>query len=175
MYLLEMVVAVGLSGVFVCLLSGLLSQTLALSSASQNQLIAINSAEVLLENAKVTPFSVLQQQAGQPPIQLVVNLDQAGSTFPAIRSIPVQLDLTNPINIYGTVNGATGIVNASNQWVLNKGNYFRGAATLQVQDAVVPNDYLQITVTVTYSDSFGASSSVTRSAYVFQNGASFQQ
>lgn len=47
--LLEMVVAVGLSGVFVVLLSGMLAQTLSLSTASQNQILAGAIADGLVE------------------------------------------------------------------------------------------------------------------------------
>ncbi len=184
LYLLEMVVAIGLSGIFVLLISGMLSENLSLVTASQNQLIAGSAAELLIENAKATPYvNLLGFISSSPSSTLVVNLDQQGQPLPTVRQLPVQLDLVSNSNVYGSVNPFSGQIDSTAQWNQSVGNYFRGLATETFSDATaltgVPS--VLITVTVSYSgiSSQGNSSTpytktLTRTAIVFRDGASFQ-
>jgi hypothetical protein len=179
MYLVEVVVAVGLSGIFVALITGMLSQNLALTTASQNQLIAGSAAELLIENAKITPYTVLSSFATNypEPITLLVNLDQQGQPLPPVRQLPLQLDLTSTTSVYGTVNPFSGQSNPAAQWNQSTGNYFRGSATETFANAMSITGLASvlITVKVTYVDiSSTSSKTTTRTAVVFANGATFQ-
>jgi hypothetical protein len=95
----------------------------------------------------------------------------------------VQLDLVNDTNVYGTVDPFSGQCNSTARWNQSTGNCFRGLATETFADASaitgVPS--ILVTVTVSYAgiSSQGSSSTpytktLTRTAVVFQNGATFQ-
>ncbi|MDX2107649.1 MAG: type II secretion system protein [Candidatus Melainabacteria bacterium] len=182
MSLVESVVAIGLSGIFVVMLSNMLAQTMQLMRTSQDELIAVKAAELLIENAKTTPYERLQQLSAEPqPFKFVVNLPDANS-FPDLRRIPVQLDLTNNQKIFGAVDGNTGTVNLASKWSLPGGNYFDGEATEEISDSTTTtSNFPSFLVTVTVG--FKAPNAdknvkypkkIVRKAFIFQDGAQFR-
>lgn len=180
--LVEMVIAIGLSGLFVLMLSAMLSQTLLLSSTSQNELIAAHAAEELLENARTIPYKQYEMSIPlNQPIVFLMNLD--GSPFStSLRSnMPVQLDLMNSTTVYGEVNpSAALLVNPATKWVPGFGNYFPGTATETVSSGTFPSSsgsipYYEIKVQITYPSGTGASTrTLTRYAYIVNQGLSLQ-
>lgn len=142
--LLEMVVAIALSGVFVVMLSGMLAQTLALSVASQNQIIAGAIADQLVEQIQCSYRTTSQD--------VVVNPD-------------LQLDLA--ADLYGTYNGGA-------RWTDANGNQFKGSVKISGGDSLFDNLPCKIfDVTVTYHSDNGGLKTVTRKAFTFDSGTSF--
>ena len=180
--LVEAVVAVGLSGFFVLVLSGMLSQTLVTSTTSQNELIAANAAELLLENARTITYAEYDQLISSgtislnSPIQFQVNLTGNGDpTAPQIRLVPVQLNLTDPAAPIGAVNPLTGLFNNANAWSGASGNYFKGLAQ-EIVSPVTLNGGLgyQIAIKILYNSGQGQAltKQTNRIAYVMRYGAS---
>ncbi len=181
MSLVESVVAIGLSGIFVVMLSGMLSQTIQLMRTSQDELIAVKAAELLIENAKTTPFERLQELSLSPqPFKLLVNLPNTSSP-PEVRKFPVQLDMSNNQKVFGTVDGNSGSVNSANRWTFPGGNYFDGEAIEEITDSTTATSNLPsflVTVTVSYksANSNGGVTyprKVVRKAHIFKDGARF--
>ena len=184
--LVEMVVAVGLSGIFVLLLSGMVSQTMLVSMSGQNQLIATNAAEVILENARVLSYDELQAAQVNAPlgqaIPLIMNTTSTGQ-INLLRSAPVQLDLVDTtIYVIPEVGGPTGVSNSIYWWTPTMGNFFHGTATVTIADGtpftIAPS--WKITVQIAYPGTTPAANGsvntkvITRSAYVFQYGGKLQ-
>ena len=189
--LVEMAIAIGLSGFLVLMLSGMLSQTLLVSTTSQNELIAAQAAEELLENARVMTYSQITTLASAPlnyitigqPITFVVNQTQTGETMPSIRLAPVQLNLVNATPVYGEVNpSSTTLVNTGAKWGPGFGNFFSGTATETITGPFSSNGVswyqiaVQITYSGTYADSSGARNTkqLNRVAYVVNQGLNWQ-
>jgi hypothetical protein len=144
--LLEMVIAVGLSGIFVVLLTGMLSQTLSLSTSSQNQIIAGAIADQLAEQIQSGNFVPPQQL--ETPITFP---DQSG-----LPNGPCQLDVAR--EIYGVFNGGT-------RWQATTGNQFRGTLAFKKL-----NNGCTYLITVTYPSS-GGQKQLTRLASYWTYGA----
>lgn len=178
--LVEMAVAIGLSSFFILLLSSMLSQILRLSTASQNQLIASSAAELVIENAKLTPYEVLTEPTRViqgAEYQLVVNKTSTSvDSFP-LRTIPVQLDLIDNNIIYGSVNGTDGSLDISKKWTSSSGNYLRGTIIETITDASSKSgglEAVEINVKVIFPFTEGSSEkTLSRSAIIFKDGARF--
>jgi hypothetical protein len=182
-----MCVAIALSGFLVLMLSGMLSQTLVLSTVSQNQLIAAHAAEELLENARVMTYGEVTTLVNastiklDQPITFLVNGDGTPSqTGLRPTSMPVQLDLTDPNTVYGEVNPSSpGTINASAKWLPGFGNYFRGTATETVSaNSNAGVSWYEITIDIAYNGGAGNSPNtkkLTRKAYVVSQGLDFHQ
>jgi hypothetical protein len=182
--LVEMAVAIGLSGFLVLMLSGMLSQTMLVSTASQNELIAAYAAEELLENARVMTYDEITNfiPLGQP-ISFVVNATgTASQTQLRPTSMPVQLDLTSTTIVYGEVNPSnTLLVNTGAKWGPGFGNIFSGTATETVKPfkagSLVGYEIdIEISYNATYAVKTGAQNTKTlkRTAYVMNQGLNFQ-
>jgi hypothetical protein len=186
-----MAIAIGLSGFLILMLSGMLSQTLLVSTASQNELIAAQAAEELLENARVMTYSQITTLSNSPynyitigqPITFVVNQTQTGETMPQLRLIPVQLNLASNTPAYGEVNpSSTTLVNAGAKWGPGFGNFFSGTATETITGPFTSGGVswyqiaVQISYTGTYADSTGARNTkqLNRVAYVVNQGLNWQ-
>jgi hypothetical protein len=170
------------------MLSGMLSQTLVLSTVSQNQLIAAHAAEELLENARVMTYGEISTLVNASTINLgqaitfVVNADGTPSQT-ALRpsSLPVQLDLTDTSTVYGEVNPSNpGVINPGGKWLPGFGNYFRGTAT----ETVTANssggiNWYEITIEIAYNGNTASNSpntkKLTRKAYIVSQGLDFHQ
>jgi hypothetical protein len=186
--LVEMVVAVGLSGIFVLLLSGMVSQTMLVSMSGQNQLIATNAAEVVLENARVLGYNELQEAAQQNilPIGMTIPLmmnKTSAQNGPYVRTAPVQLDLFDQTSyVIPEIGGPTGVANPIYWWTPTMGNFFHGTGSITMVDGtpftIVPS--YKLTVQIAYPGTAPAANGsantkvITRSAYVFQNGGKLQ-
>lgn len=176
-HLVEMVVAVGLSGIFLLLLSSILSEALRLGTITQSELIAIRAVDLLAENAINTPYATLQANkalASQTDL-VVVETDTADkatiSTNPH-RTRPVQLSLID--SMWGTFNPTTQGASLRPQWTKNNGNYFRGYATQEIEDSTgtFGQPSLKITNKVFFFDpsvQAGSPKIKKRVVYVFQN------
>jgi hypothetical protein len=170
-----MVISIALSGIFVVLLTGMLSQTLQFSTNSQNELIAANAAELLIENARSMPYSQLSIFATGLPVTMQVNSPD-GTLPPTIRPLPVQLNLADTTTVFGEVNGLNGSIQPTGQWQIgppSMGNYFRGIATETISSPQVAGGltYIQVTVQVSYISASGGSGitkQTTRTASIFQ-------
>lgn len=178
--LVEMAVAIGLSSAFILLISNMLSQTMRLATASQNELIASSSAELLLENAKNIPYDTLTDislvQTGID-YDLVVNKKTTSVFTYPLRSIPVQLDLIDNNTIYGSVDATNGSIDLASRWTEDSGNFFRGKISENFSDASLKAGIPSVEVTVTVSYPFTESNSLkslTRKAYIFKDGAKYQ-
>jgi hypothetical protein len=188
--LVEMAIAIGLSGFLVLMLSGMLSQTMLLSTTSQNELIAAQAAEELLENARVMTYSQITNlistsviTPGQS-INFIVNANGTTSqTQLRPTSMPVQLDLTNATTVYGEVNpSSSSLVNTATRWVPGFGNYFLGTATETVTGPINSGavSWYEITVQISYNGTYADSSNaantkqLTRTAYVVNQGLNLQ-
>jgi type II secretory pathway pseudopilin PulG len=186
--LVEMLIAIGLSGVLVLMLSGMLSQTLLVSTVSQNELIAAQAAEELLENARTMTYTEISNLISQSyitvgqPMTFVVNLTQTAQPLLIIRQAPVQLDLTNTVVVFGEVNpSSTLLVNANAKWGPGFGNMFSGTATETVNkftSGTLQGYEIDVVVSYngTYANSGGTANSKTlkRTAYVMKQGLNFQ-
>ncbi len=153
-----MVIAVGLSGVFVVLLSGMLGQTLALSTASQNQIIAGSIADQVVEQLQ-HHGCIMSDTLGMPlSNNLHINPD-------------LQLDMVK--NSFGTFT-KDGLYDQSIRWTDGNGNYFRGDVTIQPFPASVPTVDTTFNVSVDFPSENGGTKSVKRITTYFVNGAKFQ-
>ncbi|HEY9731284.1 MAG TPA: hypothetical protein V6C89_05195 [Drouetiella sp.] len=148
--LVEMLVAVGLSGIFVVLLSGMLSQTLSLSTASQNQIVAGAIADQIIELIQHQNLSGnVAQTSPNPNYQLDVNKDA-----------------------YGIL--SNGAIDLSKRWTDTQGNQFQG--NIVVESARDTLDSLPCTtykVTVSFPSESGGTRTVVRNSCIFDNGVSF--
>jgi len=177
--LVEMAVAIGLSSMFILLLSSMLAQTLRISTATQNELIASSAAEILLENAKLIPYEKLNGSSAlvlDKNYELVVNKKASSfSDFPA-RTLPIQIDLIDNNTIFGSVDATQGNFDTSRKWTETSGNHFRGTAVETLTDATGVTGGLpavEITVKITYPfTESSAMRTLSRSAIVFKDGAS---
>lgn len=148
--LVEMLVAVGLSGVFVVLLSGMLSQTLGLSSASQNQILAGATADQIVELIQHQNMSGnLAETSPNPTYQLDVNKDA-----------------------YGII--SNGTLDLSKRWTDTQGNQFKGTVTVESTRTNIDNlPCTTYNVIVSYPAETGGTKTVTRTTCVFDDGATF--
>lgn len=144
--LVEMVIAVALSGVFVVLLTGMLAQTMSLSVASQNQIIAGAIADELVE----------QIQSGYLTSGVSVSFPESATTG------RLQLDPAN--ESYGTF--LNGTFDPSRQWTVASGNQFKG----NVQVTVTGTNPRIFTVVVNYPVD-GGTKTISRFACQWTNGA----
>ena len=167
--LAEMVVAVGVSAVFVLMLSSLLAQTLSVSSNLQDQLYAVAVAEVAIENAKSTPFGVLNSYAGLGKQELKVNLDNSPSSVP--RLPPIQLDLTSLDTLYGAVDAKVGQIEPDRKWTIESGNFFHGRVEETITNIKdkLGFDAVQVVVDVSYTIGGKESKRISRSIIVLNN------
>jgi len=167
--LVEMVIAVGVSAVFVLMLASLLAQTLRVSSNLQDQLYAVAVAEVAIENAKSTPFGVLNSYAGTGKQELKVNLDNSPSVVP--RLPPIQIDLTSLATVYGAVDANIGQVEPVKKWTAENGNFFRGRVEETITNIKdkLGFDAVEVVVDVSYSIGGKESKRISRSVIVLNN------
>lgn len=167
--LAEMVVAVGLSGFFVLTLAGLLGQTLGVTTNIQKQLYAVAIAELAIENARNTPFNVLQSYSSKGTQVLNLYSENSGGSVP--RLLPIQFDLSKNDVVYGAVNPLLGGFNADNRWTPNTGNFFRGRLeeTISNADAAMSLNSLRIDVSVFYDAGEKQTRKLSRSILVFEN------
>ncbi|MCW5823250.1 MAG: type II secretion system protein [Cyanobacteria bacterium TGS_CYA1] len=178
--LVESVISVGLSGIFIVMLSTMLAQTLQLMRANHDELIAISAAELLIENAKTTPYSTLKNLASTgTPFVLQINKKKSDSP---LRISPVQIDLEDSSKVFGAVDGSSGNLTISNKWQLNSGNFFDAEATEEVIDSTTETgnlDSIKVVVTVAYkatsaNNTSAYSKKLIRKAYVFAEGGDFE-
>jgi len=180
--LAESVVAVGLSGLFLVLISTMLAQTLELMRTSQDELIAVTAAELLIENAKNIPFDRLDNLSQEPqPFSLIVNIPDAGS-IPSIRPHPVQLDLTNSNKVFGVVDASAGSLKMDRQWNKIIGNHFDGEAFIELTRYLDPTlnvPACAVSVTVNFKSASANQSvryprKISRKTVIFKNGVNWQ-
>ncbi|RTL45154.1 MAG: hypothetical protein EKK48_03605 [Candidatus Melainabacteria bacterium] len=148
--LVEMLVAVGLSGIFVVLLSGMLSQTLRFATASENQILAGATADQIVELIQHQNLSGnLAETSPNPTYQLDVNRDAFG--------------------IF-----SNGSLDLSKRWTDTSGNQFKGTVTVQSTRTALDNLPCTIyNVVVAYPSETGGTKSVTRTTCIFDDGATF--
>jgi hypothetical protein len=175
-----MVVAVGLSGTFLVLLSSLLAEALRLGTITQSELIAIKSVDLLAENALNTPFQTLQENRNSTnQVDLIVvetdPTDQSTISTNPHRARPVQLSLIQNDSIWGSFNPITGTLSFDNRWTKTKGNYFRGHAFQEISDSsgTLGLPSFKVTNRVYYSNS-ATSQFKERIVYVFKNAGKDQ-
>lgn len=159
--LVEMVVAVSLSGVFVVLLSGMLAQTLALSSASQNQIVASAIADQVVEQIQHHGYLCGQGDVGMS--STVGPLDSSLQINPSL-----QLDLST--NSYGTYKQG-GTFDQSLRWTDTSGNWFRGNLLIEPFPERGTTSDTTYTVTVSFPSENGSMKSIKRTTTFMPNGA----
>jgi hypothetical protein len=173
-HLVEMVVAVGLSGIFIAVLSGMLSENLRIGTTTTNDLIANQILDELEENTLNTPYETLKNNL-PGTTQLVVvaeNESQAAQQkTQALRKIPLQQNLAHTSIIWGAVDPITGQFDINNRWIAGRGNFFRGTASQTIEDTggTMGSEALKVTFTVTFSNSTTNTGTRqrTRAIYVF--------
>ncbi len=177
MSLVESVVAIGLSGIFTVILATALAQTLQITRASQDELLAIKTAELIIENAKATPYETFKNLTGSTQ-KFLVNIPDTSSP-PIIRNAPVQLDLESTNKVFGTVNGNSGTVSSNQKWTKSSGNYFDAEAYEDISDSTASTsnlDSVLISVTVNFKSTNAGSAAtqypkkIRRQIYIFANG-----
>lgn len=150
--LLEMVIAIAMSGFFIALLSGMLSQTLTFSNTSQDDLIAQAAADLLVENARNVPYPVWSLGTAT----FVMNKLTASDVGENPRNFPVQLDFTDPTNSnWATVTNF--LKNATVTETVADGQPVTGLSSYQID------------ISVQYPVSSGKKS-LNRTIYVFEDG-----
>lgn len=165
--LVEMVVAIGVSSIFILLLASLLSQTMTVSSNVQKQLYATAVAEAAIENAKNTPYSILADYVDAGSQTLNLYSDNNVTTVPRVP--PMQFDLLNSDTVFGTINPLTGQVSDAAKWTLTTGNFFRGSVKETISDAkgVTAVDSVKVDIEVSYDVGGKESKKISRSIFVF--------
>ncbi len=177
-YLLETLVVITMTSIFILLISSLLSQVMRISTQAQNEFITASLAEVLIENSRATPYSVLSNPLYQnTTYNVAINLPDTASYFP-LRTIPAQLNLNDDKTIYGAIEGTTGQLRLSEKWTPSSGNFFRGKATIKIENSTALTSGLnsvKVTVTVSYyNDSGILKSKQSRVAHIFEGGSNFR-
>ena len=155
MQLVEMVVALGLSGVFIVLLSQMMSENMRLGTATATDQMATAALDSLEENMLNMPYA---QVAASPateqfPIIFGDANDQLTVSNSEIRKIPLQQDLTSSTVTWGGFNPFTKQIDITNAWRKGSGPYFRGTMlkSIEFQDLNGINSR-KVTITLKYSD-----------------------
>jgi type II secretory pathway pseudopilin PulG len=142
-YLVELLVAVFISSLFAAAVASSMADSTRLTTSSQNQVLAANIAQELIDNARNTPFNTLATYCQSTPYALLVNKTSSAETGPAVQPRPLLLDMS------------------SHTWSTDsKRNLFRGTVTELVQGldtafAVTtanPPPYIRVTITITWID-----------------------
>lgn len=174
---MEGLVSVGLAGIFIAILSSMLSENLRMGPATYNDLVANQILNNLEEGALTSSYDALSSQiTSNPPLVAVAtgkNPNESLLPSSKVRRIPIQLDLTNPNLKWGSLDRNSKTLDLSNAWSGDKGNYFKGSVFEAIEDGTpetsIPS--VKITYTVTFNDSSNASSpgrKRSRVMYVFQ-------
>lgn len=168
--LAEMVVAVGVSAIFVLMLASLLAQTLTVSGNMQKQLYSVAIAELLAEHAKKIPFEVLSSYANKGTQSINVYADNNVADVP--RLLPAQFDLNSSDTIFGAVNASSGAVTAVSKWTITSGNFFKGTVSETITDVSdkVGLECLEVTISIGYATTGKESKRISRSILVFRSG-----
>ncbi len=167
--LVEMVVAVAVSSIFILLLASLLSQTMAVSSNVQKQLYATAIAEAAVENAKNAPFAVLTNYVNSGTQTL--NLYSENNVANVPRLPPLQFDLLKTDTVFGAINPLTGQISDLSKWTLTNGNFFKGSIKETITEAksLTAIDSVKVDIEVSYDVGGKESKKVSRSVFVFKN------
>lgn len=167
--LVEMVVAVGVSSIFVLMLASLLSQTMIVSNNVQKQLYATAIAEAAIENAKNAPFAVLSNYLNAGTQTLNLYSDNNSASVP--RLPPLQFDLLKTDTVFGAINPLTGQYIDSAKWTSTSGNFFRGTVKETVSDAkgLTAMDSVKVDVEVSYDVGGKETKRISRSIFIFKD------
>jgi type II secretory pathway pseudopilin PulG len=154
--LLELVIAIALSGFLITMLSGMLAQTMSFSNTTQNDLIAEATVEELVDNARLLPYSALTIM---PATDVPVNAISGTELYPSFRPLPAQLSF----------------VDTSTSWTQSTNFLKDSTATETISDASgltgIAGSY-QITIALTYPAQTGKKT-ITRSVFAYPNGGQF--
>lgn len=131
-YLLELLVAVFVSSLFAATLMGNFADTSRLATAGQNQILAADIAQSIIDNARNTSYKTLYDNKGTYTI--LVNRTSSGQGGPAILSRPVLLDMIN--NVYA---------------IATEHNLFNANVTETIGDGSYPNT-LVVTVNISWRE-----------------------
>lgn len=143
LYLVELLVAVVISSMFAASLAASMADSTRMSSSSQNQVLAANIAQELIDNARNTPFATLANYCSSTPYTLLVNKTGSSQTGPVILPRPLLLDMS------------------SHTWTADsQRNLFRGTVTELVQGldtgfsttTANPPPYIRVTITINWID-----------------------
>lgn len=167
--LVEMVVAVGVSAVFVLMLASLLSQTMIVSNNVQKQIYATAIAEAAIENAKNTPFAVLSGYVNSGTQTINLYSDNNVGSVPRVPAL--QFDLLKTDTVFGAVNPLTGQFSDTAKWTSTSGNFFRGSVKETVSDAkgLTAMDSVKVDVEVSYDVGGKESTKISRSIFIFND------
>jgi type II secretory pathway pseudopilin PulG len=141
MQLVEMVVALGLSGVFIVLLSQMMSENMRLGTATATDQMATAALDSLEENMLNMPYAQVAASPATEQIPVVYedDTDKVIATTSFIRRIPLQQDLTNQNIAWGEFNPFLKQIDISSRWQKGKGPYFRGTLFKVILPLVVDN------------------------------------
>lgn len=174
---MEGLVSVGLAGIFIAILSSMLSENLRMGPATYNDLVANQILNNLEEGALTAQYESLAAQIGKSPPLVITKtgtgVGEAQLTNSKVRRIPLQIDISDPTLLWGSLDRSTHTINPNNAWKNNSGNYFRGVAYETIEDGTsettIPS--IKITYTVTFNENTGENSAGRkrkRVMYVFQ-------
>lgn len=141
MQLVEMVVALGLSGVFIVLLSQMMSENMRLGTATANDQMATAALDSLEENMLNMPYAQVAASPAteQIPVVFEDEADKAILTTSQIRRIPLQQDLTNLQVVWGGFNPFTKQIGTQSRWEKNAGPFFKGTLYKTTTSAILGN------------------------------------
>lgn len=174
MQLVEMVVALGLSGVFIVLLSQMMSENMRLGTATATDQMATAALDSLEENMLNMPYGRVVAQPASEQIPIVFeNPDDASFLLTSqIRKIPLQQDLTNATTIWGGFNPFNKQIDTANRWQKGKGTYLKGFLYKTISQVTVGEiSTAKVTLTLKYSSDQIAKLR-TRIFYVIDNDSS---
>jgi hypothetical protein len=128
MQLVEMVVALGLSGVFIVLLSQMMSENMRLGTATATDQMATAALDSLEENMLNMPYAQVDAPSlnEQMPVVFENDADRTILQFSKIRKIAMQQRLGDQSFIWGGFNPFTKQIDLTNCWKKDSAPYFRG-------------------------------------------------
>lgn len=167
--LVEMVVAVGVSSIFILMLASLLSQTMVVSNNVQKQLYATAIAEAAIENAKNTPYAVLSSYVNAGTQTMNLYSDNNVANVP--RLPPLQFDLLKVDTVFGAINPLSGQISDTGKWTLTNGNFFKGSVKETITDAksLTAIESVKVDIDISYDVGGRESKKVSRSIFIFKN------
>jgi len=175
MQLVEMVVALGLSGVFIVLLSQMMSENMRLGTATATDQMATAAMDSLEENMLNMPYGQIENSSNQQiPVVIEDETDIAMFAFVDVRKIPMQQNLKDQILVWGGFNPFTKSIDPTNQWKKGTGPYFRGTLFKTVIDTTVESfPAKKVTLILQFMNKDSASNSRIRKKEFFVLNKSF--
>lgn len=153
MQLVEMVVALGLSGVFIVLLSQMMSENMRLGTATATDQMATAALDSLEENMLNMPYAQVKASPAteQIPVVFEDESDKMISQNSSIRKFPLQQDLTDQELTWGGFNPFTKQIDIASRWQKGNGPYFKGMLFKTVNQTTINScPALQVTLSLQF-------------------------